>query len=343
MVLYPDNPNRIQRVQDLGNDIAGYQDEIKSQNIKQKQSNARAYETLGEIAKMKGYRSPAEYVDAAIKALPKAEREKFQKLREEITKTGKNGDTILTVTGAVATLGLVGGAILTENGLKVMSSIGSWVSGLHASATSVELSMAGATSEANEFAELGEEAFKGVEEFTLGDVAVSEGSIAAEGVEEVSTLIKVGRFASRALVVLAILATIGDLVYEGIAGGQQKDKCQKWTKELCAKRFMVYKMKDNVETAFSFMAKIYGLLDFEKSMREIAEIPDDVKEAAIQKKIKEVAEEFGKLPAPVDDTVYGSLRIKDENAHSWTNEDPPLWEMQQYLKDLADGKIKPEE
>ncbi|KAI0452153.1 hypothetical protein F5B21DRAFT_506610 [Xylaria acuta] len=343
MVLYPDNPNRIQRVHDLGNDIAGYQDEIRSQNSKQKESDTRAYDTLGEIAKMKKYSSPEEYVDAAIKAMPEAERQKFQKLREEITKTGKNGETILFVTGAVATLGLVGRVILTEKGLKVMSSISSWVSGLRASATSIELSMAGAASEANSFAELGEEAFKGAEEFTFGEVAVSEGSIAAEGVGEVSTLVKLGRFASRAAVVLAILATIGDLIYEGVEGKKQMDKCQKWTKELCAKRLMVYKMKENVETAFSFMSKIYGLLEFEKMVREDEDIPADKKEIKIQKKIKEVAEAFGRLPAPVDATVYGSLKIKDENAHSWTNEDPHLQEMQQYLKDMAAGKIKPEE
>jgi hypothetical protein len=70
-------------------------------------------------------------------------------------------------------------------------------------------------------------------------------------------------------------------------------KIHRWTKELCAKRFMVYKMKDNVETAFSFMSKIYGLLEFEKMVREDEDIPADKKEAKIQKKIKEVAEAFG--------------------------------------------------
>lgn len=60
-----------------------------------------------------------------------------------------------------------------------------------------------------------------------GEIAPETGSIAAEGVEEVSTLVKVGRFASRALVVLAILATIGGLIYEGVEGKKQMEKCQK--------------------------------------------------------------------------------------------------------------------
>jgi hypothetical protein len=88
--------------------------------------------------------------------------------------------------------------------------------------------VSGAAGEANSFAELGEEAFKGAEEFTFGEIAVSEGSIAAEGVTEVSTLVKVGRFASRAIVVLAILATIGGLIYEGVEGAKQKEKCEKY-------------------------------------------------------------------------------------------------------------------
>lgn len=67
----------------------------------------------------------------------------------------------------------------------------------------------------------------------------------------------------------------------------------RWTREHCAKRFMVYEMKDNVETAFSFMSKIYGLLEFEKVVREDEDIPADKKEAKIQKKIKDVAEAFG--------------------------------------------------
>ncbi|TRX89798.1 hypothetical protein FHL15_009231 [Xylaria flabelliformis] len=375
MVLYPDNANRIQRVQDLGNDIAGYQDEIKSQNRKQKESDKKAYATLGAIAKTKGYKSPEEYVDAAMEAMPKAEREKFQKLREKITKTGKNGETILFVTGVVATLGLVGGAILTETGLKVLSSICCWVSGLRASATAVELSMAGATSEAESFADLAEEVLKGADEFSFGEIAVSEGSIAAEGIEEVSTLVELGRVACRAMVVLAVLATIGGLIYDGVEGKKQMDKCQKYevplstwftsslstdfginveqrtngcklrrlTKELCTKRLMVCKMKENVETAFSFMSKVYGVLDFEELVCEDEDIPTDKKEKKIQKKIKEVAEAFGKLPAPVDATVCDSLKTKDENAHSWTKEDPDLKEMQQYMKELAHGKTKPEE
>ncbi|KAI0555814.1 hypothetical protein F4679DRAFT_577936 [Xylaria curta] len=191
-------------------------------------------------------------------------------------------------------------ALVTESGLKAMSTIGSWVNGLRVSrplntdsnvgragATSVELSMTGATSEADTFAELGEEAFKGAGEFKFGDIAASEGSIAAEGVEDVSTLIKVGRFASKALVILAILATIG-----GLSTSKLKAR-GRWTNELCAKMFMVYKMKESVETAFSFMSKVYVLLEFEKMDHENKDIPDDKKEPKIQKMIKEVTEEFG--------------------------------------------------
>ncbi|KAK5631491.1 hypothetical protein RRF57_007205 [Xylaria bambusicola] len=345
--------SRIQRVQDLGNDIAVYQDEIKSQNDKQKQSDERDYETLGEIAKMKGYKSPEEYVDAALAALPTERRQEFQKLREEITKTGRNGETILFVTGIVATLGMIGAAILTDNGLKVMSTIGSWASGLRASATSVELSLAGAANEAKSFAGLGEEAMKGSKNFSLRNVTAAEGTLAAKGAQEASTLLKVGRFASKATVVLLptypnqasllqVLATIGGLIYEGVEGKKQMEKCQQWTLELCAKRFMVYKMKDNTETMFSFMSKIYGLLEYEKLIREDEDIPPKKKETKIQKKIQEVADEFGKLPVPVDATVYGSLGIKDEAARSWTNGDPTLGQVQQYIQDLGDGKVKTE-
>lgn len=56
---------------------------------------------------------------------------------------------------------------------------------------------------------------------------------------------------------------------------------------------MVYKMKEDVETAFSFMSKVYGLLEFEQMVHEDEDIPADKKDAKIQKKIKEVAEAFG--------------------------------------------------
>lgn len=86
----------------------------------------------------------------------------------------------------------------------------------------------GAVSEANSMAEIGEEAMQGAKEFNLGEAVVSEGTIAADGVKEVSTFVKFGRFASRALVVLAVLATIGGLIYEGVEGKKQMDKCQKY-------------------------------------------------------------------------------------------------------------------
>ena len=56
---------------------------------------------------------------------------------------------------------------------------------------------------------------------------------------------------------------------------------------------MVYKMKENVETAFSFMSKVYGLLEYEKMVREDEDIPAAKKEIKIQEHIKKVAEEFG--------------------------------------------------
>lgn len=105
-----DNVYRVQRVKDLANDIATYQDEIKSQNIAQKAKDQRAYDTLASIAKSKGYSSPEEYMEKAIAALPEKEREKYEKLRKEITKAGEDGKMVLFVTGAVATLGIVAGA-----------------------------------------------------------------------------------------------------------------------------------------------------------------------------------------------------------------------------------------
>ena len=138
---------------------------------------------------------------------------------------------------------------------------------------------------------------------------------------------------------------------------------RRWINELCAKRYMVYKMKENVETAFGFMSKVYALLDYEQDVLEDEGTPEE-KQARIERKIKKVIEEFGvswrvyshsgqrcdiswrddqNLPAPVDETVYGSLRLKDESANSWTKEDPTLSQMKEYLKDLAAGKIKTEE
>ena len=88
-------------------------------------------------------------------------------------------------------------------------------------------SLAGAAQEASGFAEVGEEMFKGAEHFYIGDVAPDAGTIAAEGVEEVSTLVKCGRFVARATVVLSVLAVVGGLIYEGVEGDQQMKKCQK--------------------------------------------------------------------------------------------------------------------
>lgn len=37
---------------------------------------------------------------------------------------------------------------------------------------------------------------------------------------------------------------------------------------------------------------------------------------------------------PTDDTVYGALRLKDEAANSWTNEDPKMKEIKDHLEEL---------
>ncbi|KAL3608807.1 hypothetical protein FPOAC2_03817 [Fusarium poae] len=339
MVLYPDNVHRVQRVKDLANDIATYQDEIKSQNTAQKNKDQRAYDTLASIAKRKGYSTPEEYVEKAIAALPEKEREKYDKLRKEITKTGEDGKMVLFVTGAVATLGMVGGAALGEKGLKTMSAISSWLTGFRATAQTIELELAGAevASEALEsLLDISKESFY----FNLAEGGAKASTIAAEGVEEVSTLVKVGRFASRALVVLAILATIGGLVYEGIEGKKQMKKCQEYTLDLASKRFMVRKLKDNVEAAFSFMDNIYGLLHFEDFVMEDEDIPEDKKQAKIAKKIKETSDKFAKVPVPADDAVYGALRLKDEAANSWLDEDPKMAAIKAHLEELKKKEKK---
>lgn len=77
----------------------------------QKTKDLRAYQTLASIAKSKGFESPEEYMDDAIRALPAADRKKYEELRKKVTKTDEVGKMVLFVTGAVATLGLSTGSI----------------------------------------------------------------------------------------------------------------------------------------------------------------------------------------------------------------------------------------
>ncbi|KAM7188342.1 hypothetical protein V8F33_010682 [Rhypophila sp. PSN 637] len=350
-VLYSDNVNRIQRVKDLANDIATYQDEIKTQNENQKAKDERAYNTLASIAKSKGFDTPEEYIQHAIDALPAEEQKKYNELRDQMKKAGHTADMVIFVSGAVATLGLATGLALTDKGLAVFKSIGNWCCGVRATAQVVALEVDGAAigSESVEaFSNIARQSFhefKGnLADVSFGAEAGADvGSMAAEGVEEVGALLKFGRIASRVLVPLAILATIGGLIYEGIEGHNQMVKCQDYLRyilDLASKRFMVRKLKDHVEASFGFMDEIYALLMFEDMVNQDEDIPKEKKAEKIAKKVKQTAEKFGKVKVPIDDTVVGSLKIKDENADSWTKEDPKLNQIQAHLEELKKKEKK---
>ncbi|KAM7211882.1 hypothetical protein V8F06_012724 [Rhypophila decipiens] len=79
---------------------------------------------------------------------------------------------------------------------------------------------------------------------------------------------------------------------------------------------------------------------FEDMVNQDEDIPKEKKAEKIAKKVKQTAEKFGKVKVPIDDTVVGSLKIKDENADSWTKEDPKLNQIQAHLEELKKKEKK---
>ncbi|KAF8645669.1 hypothetical protein AX16_007652, partial [Volvariella volvacea WC 439] len=61
-ILYPDNQNRANRVNQLASDIAQLQTQVKETVEDAKLQDSRAVEILDKIAKSRGYRTLDEYV-----------------------------------------------------------------------------------------------------------------------------------------------------------------------------------------------------------------------------------------------------------------------------------------
>lgn len=102
MVFYPDNANRSQRVSDLANGVAILRSDLNGQVEAMKAEDKLAYDTLQRLSTAAGYKTCDEYLAAMLKLLPDAQRNKFEKMQEQIKKQGQDVDTSLNVFGALS-------------------------------------------------------------------------------------------------------------------------------------------------------------------------------------------------------------------------------------------------
>ncbi|KAK0728423.1 hypothetical protein B0T26DRAFT_800182 [Lasiosphaeria miniovina] len=304
MGSYPGNPKRVQRVKDLAGHIADYQFDILSQNDAQKEKDERAHETLESVAKYHGFSSIWEYTELAIAALPAEENERYNNLRHTIRRTGRVGKNIIVSMGAIATLGLIPGEIC-EASADLIDSLGKVLK------------------------EAFENFQKVLSEISLSDALAEAGSIAAEGAAEASVLTKFGQIAAKPVFALA---TIDRLVHDdGIESEQLIEKCREYTLDLASKHYMVRKLKEDVETAFSFTEGVIHSL-FQDTLDADEGTPSGEKHEIIARKVKEALDRFAILKVPGAVIVSEDLRRKDMNASSWTNEDPDVVQMMGYLE-----------
>ncbi|PFH46937.1 hypothetical protein AMATHDRAFT_7228 [Amanita thiersii Skay4041] len=300
-ILYPDNNNRADRVNQLVNDIVYIQEEVRQAIEAEAEHDKQSLAMLESMAKKQNFETLDEYIADVEKQLSPEDRKQYQDMKAKLTskdgridlalKTGSIEYPLLTrIAMAVATLfqGSLLKVSLQAIGvglLKVL--VGQFTEGLSL------LSAAG---------NIISTAFKG--KFLSGKVL---------------TAFKVLRAAGVVLSLFGLALNASILIYEAVDGAKQRTELQ----------------KQSNQGALSFSGDMRAILDHTRSLQELVDegvISQKVVDGKVQEKMVKLEPRIKEALNKIDDeSTYKLLEEQDKSRKSWTTEDPSFTEIEKMI------------
>ncbi|KAF8650928.1 hypothetical protein AX16_005026 [Volvariella volvacea WC 439] len=316
-ILYPDNQNRANRVNQLASDIAQLQTQVKETVEDAKVQDQRAVAILDKIAKERGYRTLDEYVAWAESQLSAEDKERYQNMKKELDKQDEALDLSMKVATGIAGIGFITGLSAV-----IVSTI-------------FQRRLITVTFQA---------VAVGLVRILAGDLSKGASLMAAAGrilksvfkgealAGKVATVFKVLKIAGEVLSVLGIALDAILLIYEAIDGAKQREQFQQAIKELCIRRLTTKKIQQYVRVTLQFASDAKAVADYAETLQELVKEGDMTQARADEKVRAKMGELAPKVTAAIDaiddQSIWNMLNEQDKNSNiAWTNEDPTLAQM----------------
>ncbi|KAF8881849.1 hypothetical protein CPB84DRAFT_1827986 [Gymnopilus junonius] len=329
-VLFPDNVNRANRVNQLASDIAQLQSQIKEAVEDARTQDERALEILDRLSKKLGFETLDEFLQGAQDMLTPEDRAKYLELKREFENQDLSVDISLKVGTGIAVIGFLSGR--TATAISVLFSRSLIVVSFRAIGIGLVKILSASVSEGVGLIRSGMNILR----------ATLKGKALAGKVARVARGLRV---AGKVLLYLGFAFDLITIIYDAIGGDRQRDEFRAATKELCVRRFTVKEIQQYSRIALSFESDAKAIIDLADSLQELVD-EGLIDQAAANKKVAEKMEDLepklsSAIDAVDDTTIWEMLAIQDaESQIAWTDEDPNLSEILRIIDEEIDQDEK---
>ncbi|KAJ7898271.1 hypothetical protein B0H14DRAFT_2675416 [Mycena olivaceomarginata] len=323
-IIYPDNQNRVNRVQQLATNISQLQSNIQQYVDGIHMQDNRTLPMLDRISERAGFPTLEAFLKDARNQMTPEQREKYEEMKTGLEGRDSYVDVALKVGNGVFAIGVAvkfGGPLM----IKLFTS------------TLMQLCFVA---------------------IARGTILVISGSVdqgvhliraGARGVRYVSDVSKVGETVSKALryvkiaskVLLAVGLLIDGvlLVWELIEGKEQKEKLQAAIVELVSRRFTVKMLERSAWVSQLMASDAKSLVELQDDLDQDIQDGEITKEKAQKKMEKKAQRVIDQLQESMAEHVTGEIvwqALSDQDRMSgvaWTEDDPGMQSVQKWLEE----------
>jgi len=306
-IIYPDNENRANRVQQLATNIGAIQNEANDSLDRVNVSVDHQLENINAIMKSQGITSTDELNKKLMALMSPEDRATYEEQVKHIRGQNSVTDKILEASTAVS---FVAG-----------------VAGLSAAPIARILSTGALAAGADLFGR-GVRAMLNGEEVGLAMMRAAFRTFRALriGGEVSETASKVARAIKTAGTVLAVLGVVLDgivLIIAAVQGAKQKVALQSAIRELVARRFQAKQLEDQLFATEAYCSQVTAFLLTYKTLVAQA-LPETAINAVMDNLLKDVVVNLNKdLQAITDDKIWSQVDDLDKQTSvAWTEDDP---------------------
>ncbi|KAM5352961.1 hypothetical protein ACJ41O_005683 [Fusarium nematophilum] len=349
--FYPDNPNREARVKQLITQTTGIQSTFESTEDQIEKLTDIEEAIFNNVAKAAGYPTAKQYIEAGLSTLTPAQKANYQHMCDTLLINNPHLQKGMTATGIIAGIGW-GLKVIPKTIVAITCKFSAFIHGvwgvLRAIQDGVEMVRTFSTLiRVN---------------WTRKLVAGSGGG--ADVAEKAATGLRWVKRAGKLLQWAGVIAEAALLVYQVVEGEKERATLRAAIIETCSSRFGAKKLQLLVNQSMLWTSKTAGIITsmnfmLDKKKEQEDENDPDLNPALkitmedinkqVLKDINKLVDGFDKDLAECnpDNKVLGDLAILDsrDSGGAWTNEDPNLDAMKQWIADHPfkdnDGNVIP--
>jgi len=264
-----------------------------------------------------------EYIEAALKKLPQADRDRWYNLKKEVDT--KEATVLASLKVAEGLLSLAAFCGLSITTMRILMNLNIVYVGTLAIGVGIVRMLSGAVDSGIALVRVGAQAINSV---------VKSGQLGAKMV----TIAKYLAIASKVLVVLGFVIGVLAFAYDIADGFIQKGDLQKAIKELCGRRLQTKTIASFAHGIFTFSARAESLVDDKKDWdKEVEDGKLTTAEAntkfneKLEKNVNKLKEDLEKI---TPETVNSELtQLDTASGHAWTDDDPTLKTILEWIEE----------